>query len=179
MRLYDLKSFYIITDIKEHKENKDRLLSLIDNMEESSLDNITKTDWTLPRETKREYKDLFYKMIQPYMKMMMSKLKFKECKIDNIWYQSYGKNSTHGWHVHAGVNYTNVYYLNLPDESIKTQLYDMKDNKILNEIEVKEGQLFTFPANILHRSPLNNSNDVKTIISFNSNFDDYIGNNND
>ena len=62
MRLYDLKSFYIITDIKEHKENKDRLLSLIDSMEESRLDNISKTDWNLPRETKREYKDLFYKI---------------------------------------------------------------------------------------------------------------------
>ena len=61
MRLYDLKSFYIITDIKEHKENKDRLLSLIDSMEESSLDNISKTDWNLPRETKRHYKDLFLK----------------------------------------------------------------------------------------------------------------------
>ena len=59
MRLYDLKSFYIITDIKEHKENKDRLLSLIDNMEASSVDNVSKTDWNLPRETKRHYKDLF------------------------------------------------------------------------------------------------------------------------
>ena len=81
MKLYDLKSFYIITDIKEHKEQKDRLLSLIDNMEESSLENITKTDWTLPRETKREYKDLFLNMIQPYMRMMMNQFNFKECKI--------------------------------------------------------------------------------------------------
>ena len=44
MRLYDLKSFYIVTDIKEHKENKDKLLSLIDDMEASSVDNVSKTD---------------------------------------------------------------------------------------------------------------------------------------
>ena len=59
MRLYDLKSFYIITDIKEHKENKDRLLSLIDNMEASSVDNVSKTDWNLPRETKDTIKIYF------------------------------------------------------------------------------------------------------------------------
>ena len=55
MRLYDLKSFYIVTDIKEHKEKKDKLLSLIDNMKELSLDNISNTDWNLPKDTKREY----------------------------------------------------------------------------------------------------------------------------
>ena len=54
------------------------------------------------------------------------------------------KNSTHDWHVHPEVNYTNVYYLNLPDESIKTQLYDIKENKII-DIQLKEGnQLITF-----------------------------------
>ena len=47
MRLYDLKSFYIITDIKEHNENKDKLLSLINDMEASSVDNVSKTDWNL------------------------------------------------------------------------------------------------------------------------------------
>jgi cupin superfamily acireductone dioxygenase involved in methionine salvage len=177
MRLYDLKSFYIVTDIKEHKKNKDKLLSLIDGMEKSSIDNVSKTDWNLPKETKRQYKDLFYKMIEPYLNEMTDKLKFKSCKINNIWYQSYEKNSTHEWHVHPEVNYTNVYYLDLPDETIKTQLYDIRENKIIN-IELKEGQLFTFPANILHRSPINTSNNVKTIISFNTNFDDYIGDNN-
>ena len=38
------------------------------------------------------------------------------------------------------------------------------------EIEVAEGQLLTFPANIIHRSPINTTDKVKTIISFNSNF---------
>ena len=57
-------------------------------------------------------------------------------------------------------------------------MYDITENKIV-DIELKEGQLFTFPANILHRSPINISNNVKTIISFNTNFDDYIGNTND
>lgn len=179
MRLYDLKSFYIVTDIKEHKENKDKLLSLIDDMQESSIDSISKTDWNLPRETKREYKDFFYKMIEPYLNEMTDRLKFKSCKISNIWYQSYKRNSTHDWHVHPEVNYTNVYYLDLPDENIKTQLYDIKENKVMDEIELKEGQLFTFPANILHRSPVNTTDKTKTIISFNTNFDDFSGNIND
>ena len=81
-------------------------------------DIISKTDWNLPRETKREYKDLFYKMIEPYLNKMTDKLKFKQCKISNIWYQSYEKNSTHAWHVHPEVNYTHVYYLNLPEKKV-------------------------------------------------------------
>lgn len=177
MKLYDLKSFYIITDIKEHNQNKKNLLCLIDDMKESSLDNISKTDWNLPREIKRQYRDVFYEMIEPYMKEMAALLKFKSCKINNIWYQSYSKYDHHDWHVHSDVNYTNVYYLNLPNKNIKTQLYDIKENKIMNEIELEEGQLFTFPANILHRSPINISNEKKTIISFNSNFDNFLGDN--
>ena len=55
MKFYDLKSFYIVTDIKEHQENKDKLLSLIDDMEDSSYESISKTDWHLPRETPRPY----------------------------------------------------------------------------------------------------------------------------
>ena len=47
-----------------------------------------KTDWNLPRETKRHYKDLFLKIIHPYLNEMTDKLKFKFCKISNIWYQS-------------------------------------------------------------------------------------------
>ena len=174
MKFFDLKSFYILTDIKDHKENKNKLLSLINRIEVSSIhnnqDSISQTDWHLGKETKREYIDFFYKMIEPYMNNMAIKLKCKSWDISNAWYQTYKKLDTHGWHIHENNNYTNVYYLDLPKQNIKTELYDVKYNKIIDEIQIEEGQLFTFPAHIIHRSPPNTFNKSKTIISFNSNF---------
>jgi|TARA_R110002096_G_scaffold292509_3_gene487033 hypothetical protein len=174
MKFFDLKSFYILTDIKEHQQNKNKLLSLINKMELSTINNsnnvISKTDWNLPKETKREYINFFYKMVTPYMNDMAVKLKCKFWDISNAWYQVYKEQDTHNWHIHENNNYTNVYYLDLPEQNIKTELYDVKDNKVINEIQLKEGQLFTFPAHIIHRSPPNLSNKIKTIISFNSNF---------
>ena len=172
MKFYDLKSFYIVTDIKEHQENKDKLLSLIDDMRGSSYESISKTDWHLPRETPRPYLDLIYTILRPYMMKMSDRLGLNSWTIYNGWFQQYGKHGVHNWHVHEGVNYANVYFLNLPDESIKTQFFDIKERKVMNEIDVREGQLLTFPAHIKHRSPENTSDEVKTIISFNSDFYD-------
>ena len=170
MRFYDLKSFYIVSDIQEHKENKDKLLSLIDDAESSSYQGISKTDWHLPKETKRPYLDFFYPMIAPYLTKISGRLQGNKWQIHNGWFQQYDKTESHGWHTHGEVNYANVYFLNLPDESVKTQFYDISDHKISGEVNVKEGQLLTFPAHILHRSPPNISDSVKTIISFNCDF---------
>lgn len=176
MKLYDLKTFCIVTDIEEHKNNKEKLISLINKMNLNSSieknEHITKTDWNLPKEVERQYLNFFYNMITPYMKKMANMLKCKTWKIDNVWYQMYKQNDYHSWHIHMYSNYTNVYYLDLPEESLKTQLYDLKDEKIIDDIEIREGQLFTFPAHIIHRSPVNTTNKEKKIISFNSNFDD-------
>ena len=40
--------------------------------------------------------------------------------------------------------------------------------------ELNEGDLFLFPANMLHRSPPNMTNKIKTIISFNIDFNEVI-----
>ena len=174
MKIIPLKSFCVITDIKEHNQNKQKLISLIYKMEESSIseknDNISRTDWNLPKETKREYLNFFYSMITPYMETMANKLKFRYWNILNAWYQIYKKQDKHSWHSHPGANFTNVYYISLPEQKIKTQLYDIIENKVIDEIQVNEGQLFTFPAHIIHRSPINTSDKEKIIISFNSNF---------
>ena len=52
-----------ITKIEEHEEYKERLLSLIDEMPESSYETVTKTDWNVPQEIPREYLKLFYQEI--------------------------------------------------------------------------------------------------------------------
>ena len=74
--------------------------------------------------------------------------------------------------MHPDSNYTNVFYLDLPDEEISTELYDPISNQIIKP-KVKEGDLLTFPANMLHRSPKNLTDKTKTIISFNTSFEVY------
>ena len=176
MNFYNFNSFYIVTDIKEHQQNKQRLLDLIDIMPLSSIvndmENISKTDWNLPKEQERKYLDEFYKMVIPYMNNMAKKLKCKTWNIDNGWFQVYDETNTHQWHVHEKSNYTNVYYLHLPDDTIKTEVYDVTTGKILNGFEVKEGQILTLPASVIHRSPVNKTNQKKVVIAFNSNFDE-------
>jgi len=51
-----------------------------------------------------------------------------------------------------------------------SHFFNILDKKIISDIEVEEGDLITFPAYIIHRSNTNSEN-KKTIISFNSSFE--------
>ena len=100
MKILPLKLFYILTDIKEHQQHKNILLSLIDKMEQSKINNgkdvISKTDWSLPHNIKREYISFFYSMIKPYMNIMANKLKCKSWdwkKLDDLIPQNFKSNS--------------------------------------------------------------------------------------
>ena len=173
MKFHPLNTFYIINDIVEHSNIKSQLLEYIHEMPDGVINDdyetISKTDWNIPKDHQRKYLDLFYTIIRPYIVNISNELGFNEWSIGNTWYQVYNKGDTHKWHIHPTANYTNVYYLHLPDESIKTQIYDDTTKSIV-ELEVHEGQLITFPASIKHRSPVNDTDQQKVIISFNSNF---------
>ena len=86
-----------------------------------------------------------------------------------MWYHQYAKNSVHNWHIH-GENYTGVYYLELPDDTPKTELIDQYDKKIT--VEANEGDVVIFPSFIIHRGPKVLNDSRKTIISFNLEFED-------
>ena len=63
----------------------------------------------------------------------------------------------------------------MKDTSAKTKFKNCYDKKIIKNINVKEGDLLTFPASTLHCSPIIKSNARKTVISFNSDFhSDYL-----
>jgi hypothetical protein len=166
-----LETFYIVNKIKEHKQYKEELLSLIDKMPDQSPNGtITKSDWNLKRETSPEYLTLFYEIINPYMNEMCTFLKQEKWNIPRGWFQQYLTGSSHGWHVHFGANYTNVYYLELPKgDKMKTQVLDLHTEKVY-ELEVEEGDLITFPAGLLHRADVNTTDKRKTIISYDSDF---------
>lgn len=180
MKIKTLKDFYIITPIKDHKILNKNLLDLISKMPDnklttkipnSKIENISKTDWNLPKEAPREYLTLFYKTITPYMNKMAKILQAKKWTIWNGWFQQYYKNDFHTWHRHHQSNWTNIYYIEAPHTSMLTQIKNPITNK-KETVDAGEGVLVSLPAHTLHTSAKFRSKKRKTIISFNSCFHD-------
>ena len=140
----------VITKIKEHSNIKKMILNEIYETKQSNYSNVTSTDLETPNNIERTY---FTKLI-----------------IHNWWFQIYDKDSKHGWHTHPGSHFTNVYFIELPDSTLATEI------KGHNNLNIKEGDLITFPAYWPHRGPINTTNKRKTIISFNISFNENSGN---
>ena len=161
-----------ITKIDNYQEINKQLLSLINKIPNNPLiegnDNISHTDWNLPLNFKREYLEYFLKIIEQYMIKITNELKSKTCKIEKVWFQQYNKTTTHQWHTHPRCHFTNVYFVELPSKSLGTEILDIE------KLDLNEGDLLTFPAYMYHRAPINLEDKRKTIISFNSNFEDYL-----
>ena len=105
--------------------------------------------------------------------------KWDRKKIEVSWFNQYYANSgsDHPWHHHAEgkltpyvknycKDFTNIYYVELDDKSLTTVLR-VPDTEEEIIPDVKEGQILTFSADILHKSPRNFTNSRKTVISFN------------
>ena len=169
MKIENIQCEFFINSIADYLNHKSVLLDLISKTPSEQYEEISNTDWTLSKDQKKEYLDYFYKNIlpTPYNKIM-NYLHSNKYRLYNGWFQQYEKEDTHCWHVHDGANYTNVYFIELPDSEFKTQLYDSTNKKIL-DLDIKEGDLLTFPASVLHRSKPNFGG-RKTVISFNSDF---------
>ena len=174
IKVEKVSSYYMVTKIKEHKEIKSKLLTLIEKIPQNQFltpfENISHTDWNLPKEYKREYLDFFYEIIRPYMEEIRLFLNEPSWEIKNGWFQQYYKNNHHSWHRHANVNFANVYYLELPDVKRTTKFRPIVNSKKSFNFKAKEGDLVTFPAMFQHTSERINNNLRKTIISFNSDF---------
>ncbi len=175
-----------INKIPEHLEIKETCLSLINDSpgERAKYGNldITRCDYKLngiPQENDNPDRK-WLQFLKPYILNVVSdtykNLGYDNFKIHNIWYQQYETGSTHGWHVHTGCQWTSVYYLDLPDTAPKTQIISPFDQKTVIELDIKEGDVITFPSFVIHQAPKNKNNKTKTIISFNSDSDiDHTG----
>jgi len=167
MDIKEIKTEFITSEVPNHKKHKTILLDLINKMPANSYSRVSKTDWNLPKDMERKYLEYFYSNIShDVMSQQQKYFKAKKWEIINGWFQQYETKSFHEYHNHPNVNFTNVYFLELPDPHFKT-LIKIKDKEY--EYKVKEGQIITFPAHLLHTSQPNG--DLrKTIISFNSGF---------
>tara|TARA_R100000963_G_C4642925_1_gene106620 strand:- start:576 stop:1100 length:525 start_codon:yes stop_codon:yes gene_type:complete len=160
-----------VTSFKDHLLHKRKVLDLIRDMPpvptQDTSESLTKTDFYLPAEVRKEYWDYFYPHLQTSLVDMAHSFKSKYYIIHHVWFQQYEKKNFQGWHNHSACQFSNVYFLELPDTEIATEFEDG------SKVEVKEGDLLTFSSHLYHRSPINKSNKRKSVVVFNSSFEGF------
>ena len=117
-------------------------------------------------------KHYYYKIMLPslrgYLKTVLNRYCQQKIKLQNVWYQQYITRDAHGWHVHPDCNLSWVYYIELKDVKDSTEFYDTIEGRRF-QMDVKEGDIITFPSYVTHRSPPTTT-DRKTVIAGNFNF---------
>lgn len=143
---------------------KNYLLKKIDESDADKQGSVSVTDWSL------ENINGYFGIVEPFIKKTMDNIahdiykensKHAEKIVQNCWFQKYLNGSDHFWHTHGFSHFANVIFIDLPDPTLKTDLF------MIDYPDVKEGDILSFPAFCLHRSPSNFLNSQKTIISWN------------
>ena len=163
--------FLIKSKFEKHKEMKGVLLQLIDKIPKESVYEVDNSDWNLPVDYKSEYLDIFYELVRPTMDEIANQLCCKKWIITNGWFQQY-TSGYHKWHNHAGVHFSSVYYLELPNSKFQTKFLNPMNKKLHGDIIIEEGDIIATPAFIPHTSIVQPTKERNTVIVFNSVFDD-------
>ena len=161
------------TDLDNHHNIKDILLSLIDEAPDVSCaqkndryhTHISKLDWSDGANSERPWVKEFHPHFISTLKRILPEIGYLDLRLHKIWFQQYLEGDTHGWHIH-GDHYTGVYYLEYPDDAAKTQICSPLSMKI-HDVDAREGDIIIFPSHWIHRSGNPNSKSRKTIVSFN------------
>lgn len=161
MRKYQIpiKDFAYKFQIREHQEIKESALNAIEQMGRFSYicedQKISHTDWHLNGLHERTYADIV-------LPVLISYFPFKELEIKRFWFQQYEVGDFHGIHSHDDCNFSSVYYLELPDNTVKTKYHGQE------EIEINEGDYLIMPAHIKHLSPyVNNGRKTSIVLNLN------------
>lgn len=136
-----------------------------------SSTNISKSNWQNSAdniESNRKFALLFEEYyFNDYANFLYEKVK-RKFDWTNVWYQIYknNSNSCHDFHNHyPRVSVANVFYLELKSSNLLTEFKN--DDGTLSKPDAKEGDTIIFDPTKYHRSPPNNTNNRKIIISFN------------
>ena len=182
-----------LIDNMPHKDVGENTVNLDDNYTDLEYDytsHISKTNWQ-DEIFGEEWAQIWPHFLSPTDQFqVINSIKnnypdrdWSSGEVTESWFNQYIEESgaEHPWHHHAEserksgeknpcINLASIYYVELPDESLITILKDPETGKEVIP-DVKEGQILTFGADILHKSPRNFSNNRKTVIPFNIMFD--------
>lgn len=165
----------IIEKFPFHNQYQNELLDLMSDEPLSRLVNdndlISLTDWEFHNKRTTKYSKYFLHLARNTINQMILSIHqpslFEPMKIDNVWCQRYQMNDTHSWHHHGNATMSFVYYLELPKGTPGTELMD-PITKEIHQPPVEEGDILMFPGFLFHRSPENQSSEMKSVIAFNA-----------
>ena len=163
-----IETNFWVSSTNNHGEIKPKILDAIASMGEHSLieakQKIFNTDWHLNSNYARPYWSIVFPLVAQHHKNIEDCFSGnEEIKTQNYWFQQYKLNDHHDWHSHATM-FSNIYYVSLPQNSVTTFSFNKKEFTI----EVQEGDIVTFPSVFEHCSKPNTTQEIKTIISYNS-----------
>ena len=139
--------YYLSDRIEKHSEVKLTLLDLIDQTtdgeythEDSNYThNISKYDFEKHGDMERPWVKFLLPYLLPKLINFVTEFGGAGLFLKALWFQQYKPGDIHDWHIH-GENYTGVYYLELPDDTPRTKIYNGEQMIVP---EVKEGDLCT------------------------------------
>lgn len=171
-----IPTFLIKSKFNKHKKYKNILLNCFKNIKVNkdnfNKDNIFKLDFNDCNNPNREWTKLLIPDLLLHFSNCIKHIGYEGLTLRNIWFQQYNKEGYHGWHIH-GSNYTGVYYVSFNKNFAKTKIIDPTNYKKIYEINAKEGDIILFPAFLIHESSIQKTNELKTIISFNLDFNNF------
>jgi mannose-6-phosphate isomerase-like protein (cupin superfamily) len=160
-----------IKPFKEHSQLKHQIIDAISRQHQAehmlALDSdIIRCDWGTSRyDGNREWLKIINGPLAVHLNDWCTTMGYQTFGITEIWFQQYATGGKHAWHTHSN-NFTNVYYVHLPEDGAQTEWIDPV-TKDIHTFDVHEGDIITFPSWVIHRAPINTAKQIKTIISWN------------
>ena len=167
MEIIEINESIFKFKIESHSEIKQKILNEIKSGGNHPLitnhSRISNQDYLI--ESEKRYMDILYPSIQNSLDILRCNYGV-HLNIDNYWFQQYYTNDNHTYHTHSRCNYSSVYYVECPKGMATT--FMLRDK--VKEIDAEEGDYIIFPSTIPHCSKPNFTNQRKTAIAVNLNY---------
>jgi len=155
-------------DPHDAARNKEKILHLIEQDKQKYNIQLNKQgywyDYPTCGERESSYEDTALKIITPFVKNTAKEFGCKILRLPPVWFQQYPAGAKFGWHTHPKSHFACVYFVELPDPQYATEFLT------LGRFPVNEGDIILFPSFLPHRSPYINTDQRKTILSTNFDF---------
>lgn len=166
-----LENNFFKSSSEKHIVLKEKILNEIkespskENIEDAKISN---QDWTIDRDIKRNYSETFKEIIREHLTEQTKLLHCSSCEVKNFWFQQYENGDTHDWHTHPESQFSNIYFIECTKEN-STEFKKIGLPETF-QIDIKEGEILSFPSFYMHRSKPILDKSRKTVIAFNTCF---------
>jgi hypothetical protein len=159
---------------KDHEVYKKKLLEIFDADNPSGSDSQDiKTDFRCKkRKAYSRYYRLTMKALGKHLSHIRSSMGYKAA-ILNMWYQQSTRGQYHGVHNHGVLGMSCVWYVEFNPSVHKGTTFiapfhsPMSGERLQDTPKVEEGDLVVFPSFLLHEQEPNDSDERRSVISFN------------